>query len=57
MVDAKGCPVGMIDVTDVMGLLPEPKSTNANSSEELTIRIYPGWRARGSAGSSQSLFR
>jgi arabinose-5-phosphate isomerase len=41
VVDAEGCPVGMIDVTDVMGLLPEPKSTNANSSEDMTIRIYP----------------
>jgi arabinose-5-phosphate isomerase len=41
VVDAKGCPVGMIDVTDVVGLLPEPKSTNANSSEDMTIRIYP----------------
>lgn len=41
VVDAEGCPVGMIDVTDVVSLLPEPKSMDVNSSEDSTIRIYP----------------
>jgi arabinose-5-phosphate isomerase len=41
VVDDDGCPVGMIDVTDVVGLLPESKSAAAKSAENLTIRIYP----------------
>ncbi len=41
VVDDDGCPVGMIDVTDVVGLLPEPKSQDAKSSEDVPIRIYP----------------
>lgn len=28
VVDAQGCPVGVIDVTDVVGMLPNPESTN-----------------------------
>jgi arabinose-5-phosphate isomerase len=41
VVDADGCPVGMIDVTDVVGLLPEPMSSDAKSSENVEMRIYP----------------
>ena len=41
VVDDNDCPVGMIDVTDVVGLLPEPKSNASKTSEEQTIRIYP----------------
>ena len=41
VVDDDGCPAGMIDVTDVVGLLPEPKSGENQSSENAEIRIYP----------------
>ncbi len=42
VVDAQGCPRGILDVTDVVGLLPEPKSVEVSSSEGVAqIRIYP----------------
>jgi arabinose-5-phosphate isomerase len=41
VVDDDGCPVGMIDVTDIVGLLPKPKSSDAKSSEKAEMRIYP----------------
>lgn len=41
VVDDEGRPMGMIDVTDVVGLLPEPQSGEAHSSENPKIRIYP----------------
>jgi len=41
VVDDNDCPVGMIDVTDVVGLLPEPKSADPSSNQNAEIRIYP----------------
>jgi len=41
VVDAKGCPRGIIDVTDLVGLLPEPKSAALSAEESPRVRIYP----------------
>jgi arabinose-5-phosphate isomerase len=41
VVDAEGCPVGMIDVTDVVGLLPGKESPRTKPAEQPSIRIYP----------------
>jgi len=41
VVDADGCPIGMIDVTDVVGLLPDQQSAKTKSAEQASIRIYP----------------
>jgi len=41
VVDAEGCPVGMIDVTDVVGLLPDRQATKTKPAEQTSIRIYP----------------
>ncbi len=43
VVDDEGCPAGMIDVTDVVGLLPKPPPGEASASAVNTpsVRIYP----------------
>jgi len=41
VVDAKGCPRGIIDVTDMVALLPEPKSAALPAAESPRVRIYP----------------
>ncbi len=42
VVDADGRPVGMIDVTDIVGMLPEPTTAHAPEDNGPTIvRIYP----------------
>ncbi len=41
VVDGTGLPVGMIDVTDVVSLLPEPPAEQDDPHNIATIRIYP----------------
>jgi len=42
VVDSKGVPMGILDVTDVVGLLPEPKPAEVSSSKGAAeIHIYP----------------
>lgn len=41
VVDPEGRPLGMIDVTDVVGLLPEKQATKPKPAEQPAIRIYP----------------
>ena len=41
VVDEKGAPVGMIDVTDVVSLLPEPARPQSDTGDVSSIRIYP----------------
>jgi arabinose-5-phosphate isomerase len=46
VVDAQGSPIGLIDVTDVVGLLPEAAetaepATDENSEQAGSVRLYP----------------
>jgi arabinose-5-phosphate isomerase len=41
VVDTTGKPVGLIDVTDVLSMLPEPEEAAAASQGPSTIRIFP----------------
>jgi len=46
VVDRQGRPVGMIDVTDVMGMLPEStEQTFTDAHEPAVFRIFPGEEA------------
>ena len=40
VIDDAGCPVGLIDVTDVMSLLPETTPSKPRKIIRPTVRIY-----------------
>ncbi len=41
VVDTTGCPQGILDVTDVLGLLPEPEVETSLGEKKPQVRIYP----------------